>query len=482
MTSNNLKFYINGEWVDPVKPATIDVVNPATEEVYTKIAGGSAADVDKAVTAARAAFPAFSQTKKAERVALLKKIIAEYDKRAEDIAQSVSLEMGAPLAMARNSQVAAGKAHLESTLKALEAMEFEEQRGITRIVREGIGVVGLITPWNWPLNQISCKVGPAIAAGCTMVLKPSEVAPISGIIFAEVMHAAGVPAGVFNMISGDGPNVGAHMSAHPGIDMMSFTGSTRAGILVAKAAAETVKRVSQELGGKSPNIILADADFEPAVKKGIYACFNNSGQSCNAPTRMLVPLDRHDEALVIAKAAAEKHKVGDPKSEETMLGPVVSEVQFKKIQSLIEAGIKEGATLVTGGTGRPEGLNRGYYVRPTVFGNVRNDMTIAREEIFGPVIAILPYKTEEEAIAIANDTVYGLSANIESKDLEHAAKVARQIRAGQVKINYPAWDTFAPFGGYKQSGNGREYADWGIHDFLEVKAVIGYEGGAKAAE
>src|SRR5690349_300827 len=481
MSNNHLKFYINGAWVDPVKPATIDVVNPATEEVYTKISAGSSADVDKAVAAARAAFPAFVHTKKAERVALLKKIIAAFEKRAEDLAQAISQEMGAPLGLARNSQVWAGKAHLESTLKALEAMEFEEQRGITRIVREGIGVVGLITPWNWPLNQISCKVGPAIAAGCTMLLKPSEVAPISGIIFAEVMHAAGVPAGVFNMISGDGPNVGAPMSAHPGIDMMSFTGSTRAGILVAKAAAETVKRVSQELGGKSPNIILPDADFEPAVKKGIYACFNNSGQSCNSPTRMLVPLDRHDEALAIAKAAAEKHKVGDPKIEETMLGPVVSEVQFKKIQGLIEAGIKEGATLVTGGTGRPEGLNRGYYVRPTVFGNVTNDMTIAREEIFGPVIAILPYKTEEEAIAIANDTVYGLSANVESKDLEHAARVARQIRAGQVKINYPAWDTFAPFGGYKQSGNGREYAVWGIHDFLEVKAIIGYEG-AKAAE
>jgi aldehyde dehydrogenase (NAD+) len=481
MSNNHLKFYINGQWVDPVKPATIEVINPATEEAFTKISAGSAADLDKAVTAARAAFPAFSRTAKAERVALLKKIIAAYDKRAEDIAQAVSAEMGAPIAMARHSQAAAGKAHLESTLKALEAMEFEEQRGITRVVREGIGVVGLITPWNWPLNQIACKVGPAIAAGCTMILKPSEVAPITGIIFAEVMHDAGVPAGVFNLINGDGPSVGAPMSAHPGIDMMSFTGSTRAGILVAKAAADTVKRVSQELGGKSPNLILPDADFEPAVKKGIYACFNNSGQSCNSPTRMLVPLDRHDEALGIAKAAAEKHKVGDPRIEETMLGPVVSEAQFKKIQGLIEAGIKEGATLVTGGTGRPEGLNRGYYVRPTVFGNVTNDMTIAREEIFGPVIAILPYKTEEEAIAIANDTVYGLSANVESKDLEHAARVARQIRAGQVKINYPAWDTFAPFGGYKQSGNGREYADWGIHDFLEVKAVIGYEG-AKAAE
>jgi aldehyde dehydrogenase (NAD+) len=308
-----------------------------------------------------------------------------------------------------------------------------------------------------------------------MVLKPSEVAPISGIIYSEIMHDAGVPAGVYNMVSGDGPSVGQVMSAHPGIDMMSFTGSTRAGIIVAKTAADTVKRVTQELGGKSPNIILHDADFENAVKKGVYGVFNNSGQSCNAPTRMLVPLDRHDEALVIAKAAAEKHKVGDPRSEDSMLGPVVSEVQFKKIQGLIEAGIKEGATLVTGGTGRPEGLNRGFYVRPTVFGAVTNDMTIAREEIFGPVLSILPYESEAQAIAIANDTVYGLSANVESKDLDHARKVARQIRAGQVKINYPAWDTFAPFGGYKQSGNGREYADWGIHDFCEVKAIIGHE-------
>ena len=472
--SNHLKFYINGAWVDPVKPATIDVVNPATEEAYTKISAGSAADVDRAVTAARAAFPAFSQTSKAERIELLKRVIAAYEKRVEDIARAVSDEMGAPIAMARHSQAAAGIAHLQSTLKALEEMEFEHQRGTTRVVREGIGVVGLITPWNWPLNQIACKVGPALAAGCTMVLKPSEVAPITGILFSEVMHDAKVPAGVYNMINGDGPSVGQVMAGHPGIDMMSFTGSTRAGIIVARTAADTVKRVSQELGGKSPNIVLPDADFEPAVKKGVYGCFNNSGQSCNAPTRMLVPFDRHDEALGIAKAAAEKHKVGDPKIEETMLGPVVSEAQFNKIQTLIESGIKEGATLVAGGTGRPDGLNRGYYVRPTVFGNVRPDMTIAREEIFGPVLAIMPYETEAQAIEIANDTVYGLSANIESKDLEHARKVARQIRAGQVKINYPAWDTFAPFGGYKQSGNGREYADWGIHDFLEVKGIIGY--------
>jgi aldehyde dehydrogenase (NAD+) len=473
--SNHLKHYINGAWVDPVKPGTIDVFNPATEEAYTKIAAGSAADVDRAVAAARAAFAAFSQTTKAQRLDLLKKIAASYEKRIEDLAKAVSDEMGAPIKLARESHAQTGIVHLRSTIKALESMEFEEQRGTTRVVREGIGVVGLITPWNWPLNQISCKVGPALAAGCTMVLKPSEVAPITGIIFSEIMHDAGVPAGVYNMVSGDGPSVGQVMAAHPGIDMMSFTGSTRAGIIVAKTAADTVKRVAQELGGKSPNIILADADFEPAVRKGVYGCFNNSGQSCNAPTRMLVPLDRHDEALSIAKAAAEKHKVGDPKSEETMLGPVVSEVQFKKIQGLIEQGIKEGATLVAGGTGRPEGVNRGYYVRPTVFGNVTSTMTIAREEIFGPVLSIMPYETEEQAIAIANDTVYGLSANVESTNLDHARKVARQIRAGQVKINYPGWDTFAPFGGYKQSGNGREYADWGIHDFLEVKAIIGHE-------
>jgi aldehyde dehydrogenase (NAD+) len=473
--SNHLKHYINGAWVDPAKPGTIDVVNPATEEVYTKIAAGSAADVDSAVAAARAAFATFSQTTKAQRLDLLKKVAASYEKRLEDLAKAVSEEMGAPMKLARESHAQTGIAHLKSTIKALEAMEFEEQRGTTRVVREAIGVVGLITPWNWPLNQIACKVGPALAAGCTMVLKPSEVAPITGVIFSEIMHDAGVPAGVYNMVSGDGPSVGQVMAAHPGIDMMSFTGSTRAGIIVAKTAADTVKRVSQELGGKSPNIILGDADFEPAVRKGVYGCFNNSGQSCNAPTRMLVPLDRHDEALSIAKAAAEKHKVGDPKSEETMLGPVVSEVQFKKIQGLIETGIKEGATLVAGGTGRPEGVNRGYYVRPTVFGNVTSEMTIAREEIFGPVLAIMPYETEEQAIAIANDTVYGLSANVESANLDHARKVARQIRAGQVKINYPGWDTFAPFGGYKQSGNGREYADWGIHDFLEVKAIIGHE-------
>jgi aldehyde dehydrogenase (NAD+) len=472
--SNHLKFYINGAWVDPVTPRKLDVINPATEEPFTAISIGSAADVDRAVAAARAAFPKFSQSSKAERIALLKCIIACYRARMEDIAQAVSMEMGAPISMARDSQAAAGLAHLESTLKALEGFEFEENRGTTRVVREGIGVVGLITPWNWPLNQIACKVAPAIAAGCTMILKPSEVAPITGIIFSEVVHEAGVPAGVYNLVNGDGPSVGSVMSAHPGIDMMSFTGSTRAGILVAKSAADTVKRVSQELGGKSPNIILRDADLAWSVTKGVQHCFNNSGQSCNAPTRLLVPRELQADALAIARKAADGHKVGDPRSEATVLGPVVSEAQFGKIQALIETGIKEGATLVTGGTGRPEGLNRGYYVRPTVFGDVRPDMTIAREEIFGPVLSVMPYDSEEQAIEIANETPYGLSANVESKDVDHARRVARQIRAGQVKINYPAWDTFAPFGGYKQSGNGREYADWGIHDFLEVKAIIGH--------
>jgi aldehyde dehydrogenase (NAD+) len=474
-----LKFYINGEWVDPVKPATIDVVNPATEEVFTKISAGSAADVDKAVAAAHAAFPSFSQTTKAERVALLSKILEVYEKRFDDIVLAVSSEMGAPLSLAKNAQAAAGKAHLAYTLKALNAMEFEEQRGITRIMREAIGVVGLITPWNWPLNQIAAKVAPAIAAGCTMILKPSEVAPITGTIFAEIMHEAGVPKGVFNLVNGDGPNVGQVLAAHPQVDMMSFTGSTRAGIIVAKTAADTVKRVCQELGGKSPNIILADADIEAAVKAGVFGCFNNSGQSCNAPTRMLVPEDQYDLVVKAAKEAAALHKVGDPNASDTTLGPVVSEVQFKKIQALIEVGIKEGAELIAGGTGRPEGISKGYYVRPTIFGKVNNNMTIAREEIFGPVLTILPYKTEEEAIAVANDTVYGLSASVESKDIEHAAKVARQIRAGQVKITSSAWDFEAPFGGYKQSGNGREFADWGIHDFLEVKAVIGYEGSSR---
>lgn len=471
--SNHLKFFINGEWVESAVPVALDVIDPSTEEPFTQIAVGSKADVDKAVAAAKAAFPAFSRWTQQERLTLLKRILWEYEKRAEDIAQAVSREMGAPIAFARDSQVAAGHGHLSATITALETYKFTEDRGTTRIVKEPIGVVALITPWNWPLNQITCKVGPAIATGCTMVLKPSEIAPISGVIFAEVMEAAGVPKGVFNMVNGTGPDVGQVMAGHPDVDMVSFTGSTRAGIIVAKTAADTVKRVAQELGGKSANIILADADLKQAVADGVTGCFGNSGQSCDAPTRMLVPRDRHDEALTVAKEAAERLVTGDPQADGTNLGPVVSKVQFDKIQRLIEAGIAEGATLVTGGPGRPENLNRGYYIRPTVFGNVTNDMTIAREEIFGPVLSILPYDSEEQAIEIANDTPYGLAAYVQGEP-EHARKIAPHLRAGSVYLNYPDWDLFSSFGGYKQSGNGREYADWGIHDFLEIKSVVGY--------
>jgi aldehyde dehydrogenase (NAD+) len=472
--SNHLKFYIDGEWVSPVVPATLDVIDPSTEEAYTAISVGSKADVDKAVAAAKAAFTTFSLTTKAERLKLLNRILEVYNERFEDIAQAVSQENGSPITWAREAQAWAGRAHLESTIKAFEDYEFSEKRGTTMVVKEPIGVCALITPWNWPLNQIVCKVAPAIAAGCTVVLKPSEIAPISGIVFSEVMDAAGTPKGVYNMINGTGPDVGQVMAGHPDVDMVSFTGSTRAGIIVAKTAADTVKRVAQELGGKSPNIILPDADFARAVRKGVNACFGNSGQSCDAPTRMLVPAERHDEALAVAKEAAEAHNVGDPRSTDTRLGPVVSQLQYDKIQRLIESGISEGATLVTGGPGRPENLNRGYYVRPTVFGHVTPEMTIAREEIFGPVLSIMSYRDEDDAVKIANDTVYGLAAYVQSKNLEHARDVATRLRAGQVSINYPEWDTFAPFGGYKQSGNGREYADWAIHDFLEIKGIVGY--------
>lgn len=472
--SNSLKFFIDGAWVDPMVPSLLDVIDPSTEEAFTQISVGSKGDVDRAVAAAKAAFVSFSVTEPAERLALLKRILEVYNERYEDIAQAVSREMGAPISFAREAQAWAGRAHLESTIAAFEEFAFSELRGSTMIVREPIGVCALITPWNWPLNQIVCKVAPAIAAGCTVVLKPSEIAPISGVIFAEVMEAAGTPKGVFNLVQGRGPDVGQVMAGHPDVDMVSFTGSTRAGIIVAKTAADTVKRVAQELGGKSANIILPDADLETAVRKGVEGCFGNSGQSCDAPTRMLVPAEWHDEALLIAREAAEAHTVGDPQAEGTVLGPVVSDVQFNKIQRLIETGIEEGALLVTGGPGRPEHLNRGYYVRPTIFGHVTPDMTIAREEIFGPVLSILPYETEEQAIEIANDTVYGLAAYVQSGDLGHARRVASRMRAGSVYLNYPDWDTMAPFGGYKQSGNGREYADWGIHDFLEIKGIVGY--------
>ncbi len=474
MSKNNDRFYIDGAWVNPVVPASLEVINPATERAYTRISLGSAADVDLAVAAAKRAFPSFSCSTREQRLALLRKVLELYNSRYEEIAEALTEEMGAPLKFAREAQAWAGQVHLEATIQALEALEFSFQRGTTRRIREAIGVVGLITPWNWPLNQIVCKVAPAIAAGCTMVLKPSEIAPISGVIFAEIMHDAGVPKGVFNLVNGDGPTVGQYLAGHPDVAMMSFTGSTRAGIIVAKTAADTVKRVAQELGGKSANIILADADLKDAVTRGAAACFSNSGQSCDAPTRMFVPAELHAQALEIAKAAAASHTGGDPRAASTVLGPVVSRVQFDKIQRLIQSGIDEGALLVAGGTGKPEGLDVGYYVRPTVFGHVRHEMTVSREEIFGPVLSVLPYQTEAEAIEKANDSIYGLAAYVSSTNLEHARAVAVKLRAGTVNINYPDWDTHAPFGGYKQSGNGKEYADWGIYEFLETKGIVGY--------
>ena len=470
-----LQFYINGEWVDPVAPKTLDVINPATEEACGKISLGSSADVDKAVAAARTAFESFSRTSKNERLELLQSIVAAYQKRNDDVAEVISMEMGAPIWLSKAAQAAMGAAHFGTTAQILSDYQFEEVKGKTLIAKEPVGVCGFITPWNWPINQIACKVAPALAAGCTMVLKPSEVAPMNAILLAEVLHDAGVPKGVFNLVNGDGPGVGEAMSSHPGIDMMSFTGSTRAGVLVAKAAADTVKRVSQELGGKSANIVLEDADLQAAVAGGVQQVVMNSGQSCNAPTRMFVSEKQHDEAIQIAKVAAEGVKVGDPFEDGTNIGPVVSEVQFNKIQDLIQKGIDEGATLVAGGTGRPDGLNKGYYVRPTVFANVTNDMTVAREEIFGPVLSILPYKTEEEAIAMANDTVYGLSGYVQSGSLEHAREVASRLRTGNVHLNGAGPDFGAPFGGYKQSGNGREWGEFGLEEFLEVKAVLGYE-------
>jgi len=468
-----LKFYINGKWVDPTTPKTEDVINPATEEAIAKISMGSADDVNKAVAAAKAAFPSYSTTSKKERIELLEAIIEAYKKRYPEIAAAITSEMGAPNGLSINAQAAMGVAHFATNLELLKNYEFETDKGTSRIVREPVGVCGFITPWNWPINQIACKVAPALAVGCTMVLKPSEVAPINAYLFAEVLDEAGVPAGVFNLVNGDGPSVGAPLSAHPDVDMMSFTGSTRAGILVSKAAADTVKRVALELGGKSANIVLDDADFNKAVAGSVIGMMSNSGQSCNAPSRMLVPATRQAEAVAIAKAAAESIKVGDPTAEGINMGPVVSEVQFNKIQGLIQKGIEEGATLVTGGTGRPEGLNKGYYVRPTILADVTNDMTIAREEIFGPVLTILPYKDEEDAVSIANDTVYGLSGYVQGEP-EHARKVASRLRTGNVHLNLAGPDLNAPFGGYKQSGNGREWGEFGFEEFLEVKAVLGY--------
>ena len=471
------QFYINGEWVDPVTPRTLDVINPATEEAFTQISLGSKADVDLAVAAARKAFETFSQTTRAERLDLLKRILAAFQARYEDIANAITLELGAPVTLAHKSQAAIGVGHLTQMISVLETFEFEHMQGTTLIAKEPIGVVGMITPWNWPINQITCKVCPAIAAGCTMVLKPSEIAPLDAIIFAEVMHAAGVPPGVFNLVNGDGPGVGTAMSEHPDIDMISFTGSTRAGILIAKAGADTIKRMHQELGGKSANILLDDVDIEAAVTTGVVDCFQNTGQSCNAPTRMFVPAQFRDVAVDAARRAAESIKVGAPSDPEVYMGPVISQLQYDKIQAMIQAGIDEGATLVTGGTGRPDGLNRGYYVRPTVFADVTPDMRIAREEIFGPVLSILTYESPAQVIALANDTVYGLAAYVQSGSRERAQEISRKMRSGNVYINYPKGDLNAPFGGYKQSGNGREWGQWGLEEFLEIKGVVGYAAG-----
>ncbi|PWL16493.1 aldehyde dehydrogenase family protein [Falsochrobactrum shanghaiense] len=472
--TNNLKFFINGAWVDPHSSATIDVVDPSTEEAFTKVAIGDAQDVDRAVLAAREAFKSFSHTTVEERADLISRVITAYKKRGRDLANAISKEVGAPLEFAYTNQVGAGLAHFSQTLKALRSFEFEKHRGPHSIVFEPIGVVALITPWNWPLNQIACKVAPALAAGCSMILKPSEVAPLNALILAEIFEEAGVPPGVFNLINGDGPGVGHALAAHPDVDMISITGSTRAGVLVAKAAADTIKRVHQELGGKSPNILFEDAEFPKAVTKGIYACFNNSGQSCNAPTRMFVPRSRQDEVKEIAREAAKKFRVGDPKDETTKLGPVINRTQYEKIQSLIETGIKEGASVVVGGIGRPDGLNRGFYVQPTIFADVTSEMTIAVEEIFGPVLSIIPYDDINDAINQANDTVYGLAAYVQSADLTKARDAARRLRAGSVYINYPDWDVSLPFGGYKQSGNGREQGEFGLEAFLEIKGIAGY--------
>src|SRR5688572_2143666 len=467
-------FYIDGRWVAPKRAKDLPVLSPATEEPIGTVSLGSQDDVDDAVAAARRAFPAYAATSREERLALLGRILEVYQKHYDEMAETISREMGAPLWLSKAAQAAAPLAHLATMIEILKTYEFDRERGTTLMRREPIGVCGLITPWNWPVNQIACKVVPALAAGCTMVLKPSEVAPLNAVIWTQILHEAGVPAGVFNLVNGDGPTVGEALASHPGIDMMSFTGSTRAGIAVAIASAPSVKRVAQELGGKSPNIILDDADLEAAVSRGVQSCFMNSGQSCNAPTRMLVSRGRHDAALEIAKATAEGMRVGDPFTDGTMLGPVVSEPQFHKIQRLIQAGIDEGATLVTGGVGRPEGLARGYYVRPTVFGGVRNGTTIAREEIFGPVLSILPYDGEEQAIEIANDTPYGLSGYVQSGDVEHARRVALRLRAGNVHLNGAGPDFHASFGDYKQSGNGREWGEAGFEEFLELKAVLGW--------
>ena len=467
------KFFINGKWIEPTGRSTLDVINPATEKAFATISLGNADDVDSAAKAAKSAFDSWSNSSIEERKEIISNIVGGLKSRSDEMATAISSEMGAPMGLSKTAQVGSGLGHFMNVLSILENFEFEEIRGTTKIVKEPAGVCGFITPWNWPLNQIACKVAPAIAAGCTMVLKPSEIAPISAYILTEIIAESGLPAGVFNLVNGDGLTVGAAISGHPDIDLVSFTGSTRAGREVAKAAANGIKRVTQELGGKSANIILDDVpDFARAVSGGVAGCFGNSGQSCNAPTRMLVPQSRMEEAINAAKAAAAKSVVGDPSAESTRMGPVVSEIQFNKIQTLIQKGIDEGADLIAGGPTRPEGIEEGYFVRPTIFANVSNDMTIAREEIFGPVLSIIGYKDDDDAVSIANDTDYGLSGYV-SGEPEHAQAIARKLRTGNVHINGAGPDFSAPFGGYKQSGNGREWGIEGFEEFLETKAMMG---------
>ncbi|WP_319567137.1 aldehyde dehydrogenase family protein [Cohaesibacter marisflavi] len=466
------KFFIGGEWVAPISATDLDVINPATEEVIAVISMGSEADADAAVKAANAAFPGFSKTTKVERIDLLESILAVYKTRYDEMADAISAEMGAPCKLSHAAQAGVGVGHLQGFIDALKEYEFESTCCGDIILREPIGVCGLITPWNWPMNQMVLKIAPALAAGCTMVLKPSELTPLSAMLYAEILHEAGVPKGVFNLVNGEGPVVGSALSRHKDVQMMSFTGSTRGGVAVTKDAADTVKRVALELGGKSPNVVFADTpDLQSSVTRGARAVFNNTGQSCNAPTRMLVEKSVYDEAMQIAKAAAEATEVGDPAKDGRHIGPLVSQMQYDKVQALIQKGIDEGATLLAGGTGKPEGRNVGYFCKPTVFGNATNEMTIAREEIFGPVLTMIPFEGEEEAIAIANDTPYGLAAFIETGDEARGMRVAKALRAGMVRLNGSDINWGSPFGGYKMSGLGREGGHFGMDDFLEIKAV-----------
>jgi aldehyde dehydrogenase (NAD+) len=473
-TANARQFYIDGRWVAPSSDAIIEVVNPATEAVIGSIAVGTAREVDQAVAAARAAFPAFAMTPVEERRSLLRRIADLMESRAEELAQAMTAEMGTAISFARASQTPLAIAHVRAAVETLATYDFIVQKGPTAIVREPIGVCGLITPWNWPLYQITAKLAPAIAAGCAVVLKPSELSPFSALLFAQIMHDAGTPPGVFNMVNGTGEEVGAAIAAHPDVDMVSITGSVRAGVLVAQAAATTVKRVVQELGGKSPNILLPDADFERAVPLGVASAFRNVGQSCSAPTRMIVPIDRLDEVEALARRHAETLVVGDPQDPKTTLGPIANKAQFDRVQRMIAVGVAEGARLLCGGLGKPAGITQGYFARPTIFSGVTTGMRVAQEEIFGPVLCIMPYESEEEAVAIANDTVFGLGGHVQSSDLDRARRIARRIRSGQVHINHPAWDAQAAFGGYKQSGNGREYGVYGLEECLETKAILGY--------